>query len=234
MRGQVLKHREQERPVFEASDRAEANAATREQELVERARQGDSDAFGELIKRHYKMCFKRASSFLRNRSDAEDEVQNACWIAFERLAQFRGDGAFSAWLTRILENRCLMRIREDRQARCLYLDDSAEENVRTELIAQVPGPEDELGDQQVGCLLHREISRIPPLLRNVVMLADVERLPLPDVAARLGVSVPAAKSRLGRARAELRARIRKYCGRRGFSTLTNKPTYGRLAYARSA
>jgi RNA polymerase sigma-70 factor (ECF subfamily) len=150
------------------------------------------------------------------------------------LAQFRGDGTFSAWLTRIVENQCLMRIREDRQVRFLYLDDSTEENVRTELIAQVPGPEDELGDQQVENLLHRELSRIPPLLRNVVMLSDVERLPIPDVAARLGLSVSAAKSRLGRARAELRARLRKYCGRRGFSTLTHKSTYGRLAYTRGA
>ena len=92
----------------------------------------------------------------------------------------------------------------------------------------------ELGDQQVQDLLRREISRIPPLLRNVVVLCDVERLPMPDVAAQLGLSISAAKSRLGRARAELRARLSKYCGRRGLSTLTHKATYGRLAYTRGA
>ena len=125
-----------------SSNRGEANANNCEQELIERARQGDTAAFGELIKRHYKTCLKRASSLIRNPSDVEDEVQNACWKAFERLAQFRGDGTFSAWLNRIVQNHCLMRIREDRQARFLYLDDSTEENIRTELIAQVPGPED--------------------------------------------------------------------------------------------
>ena len=210
------------------------NTSASEQDLVERARGADTAAFGELIKRHYKMCLKRAASFIRNPTDAEDEVQNACWKAFERLAQFRGDGSFSAWLSRIVENQCLMRIREDRRARFLYLDDSTEANVRAELIAQVPGPEDELGDHQVESLVQREISRIPPLLRNVMMLSDVERLPMPDVAARLGLSVPAAKSRLGRARLELRARLKKYCGRRGLSTLTHKPTFARLAFTRSA
>jgi RNA polymerase sigma-70 factor (ECF subfamily) len=96
----------------------------------------------------------------------------------------------------------------------------------------VLGPEDKLGDEELENILQKEISRIPPLLRNVMFLSDVERLPMPDVAARLGVSVPAAKSRLGRARAELRARLKKYCGRRGFSTLTHKTKYGCLAYTR--
>lgn len=219
--------------AFATVSAGEANATRDEQELIEFARQGDTAAFGELIKRHYATCLRRASSLIRNPTDAEDEVQNACWKAFERLGQFRGDGTFSAWLSRIVENQCLMRIREDRQARFLYLDQSSEANVRVELVAQVPGPEDELGDQQLESLLRREISRIPPLLRNVMLLSDVERLSMPDVAARLGLSVPAAKSRLGRARGELRARLSKYCGLRGLSTLTHKPRYGRLAYTRS-
>ncbi len=209
-----------------------ANGSTSDRELIELARQGDSSAFDELIKRHYKMCLKRASSLVRCPTDAEDEVQNACWKAFQRLAQFRGEGSFAAWLSRIVENQCLMRIREDRQAHFLYLDQSTEANVRVELVAQVLGPEDKLGDEELESILQKEISRIPPLLRNVMFLSDVERLPMPDVAARLGVSVPAAKSRLGRARAELRARLKKYCGRRGFSTLTHKTKYGCLAYTR--
>lgn len=214
----------------------ESNTEASEDALIQLTQRGDTAAFGQLIKRHYNMCLKRAASLIRNPTDAEDEVQNACWKAFERLAQYRGEGTFSAWLCRIVENQCLMRLREDRRAHFLHLDQStdADANVRIELIAQVPGPEDELGDQQVQSLLQREISRMPPLLRNVMILSDVERLPMPDVAARLGLSVPAAKSRLGRARAELRSRLKKYCGRRGYSTLTYKQKYGRLAYARSA
>jgi RNA polymerase sigma-70 factor (ECF subfamily) len=216
-----------------AAKTSEAGPLSKEQSLIRSACNGDTAAFGELIKLHYDTCLKRASSLMRSRTDAEDEVQNACWKAFERLAQFRGEGTFAAWLSRIVENQCLMRIREARQARFLYLDQSTESNVRVELVAQMPGPEEELGDQQLETLLQKEISRIPPLLRNVMVLSDIEHLPMPDVAARLGLSVPAAKSRLGRARYELRTRLKKYCGQRGYGTLTYKHRYGRLAYTRA-
>jgi RNA polymerase sigma-70 factor (ECF subfamily) len=202
--------------------------------LIELARQGDSAAFGELIERHYKTCLKRAISMVRNATDAEDEVQNACAKAFQLLAQYRGEGTFSAWLSRIVENQCLMRLRENRQSRFLYLDQCSESNTRVELVGQVLDPEDGLGDRQVEDLVRREISRIPPLLRRVMVLRDVERLPMPEVAAQLGLSISAAKSRLGRARHELRARLRKYCGRRGRATLTRKARYLPLAYTRTS
>src|SRR5215831_7643547 len=203
-----------------------------EEELIELARQGDADSFGELINHHYFTCLKRASSLIRNPTDAEDEVQNACWKAFERLSQYRGEGTFAAWLSRIVENQCLMRIREERQLRFLHLDEASESNIRIELVAQMMDPEDELGDQQLDKLLRKEISRIPPLLRNVMLLYDVDELPMPEVAARLGLSVPAAKSRLMRARVEMRARLSKHCGLRGYGSLTRRAKYTRAAYAR--
>ena len=103
----------------------EGDARSREKELVELARQGDTHAFGELFRQNYNACLRRARWMIRNRSDAEDEVQNACWKAFQRLDQFRGEGTFSAWLSRIVENQCLMRIREERQLRFLHLDEAS-------------------------------------------------------------------------------------------------------------
>ena len=216
----------------DAAGSAEQQARSKEEELVDLARQGDTAAFGDLIRQNYNACLKRARWMIRNRSDAEDEVQNACWKAFQRLDQFRGEGTFSAWLSRIVENQCLMRIREERQLRFLHLDEASESNIRIELVAQMMDPEDELGDQQLDKLLRTEISRIPPLLRNVMVLYDVDELPMPEVAARLGLSVPAAKSRLMRARVEMRARLLKHCGQRGHGSLTRKAKYNRAAYAR--
>jgi RNA polymerase sigma factor (sigma-70 family) len=132
--------------LFAEKPTGEIDASPAEQDLIASARQGDTAAFGELIKRHYANCLKRASSLIRNPTDAEDEVQNACWKAFERLAQFRGEGTFSAWLSRIVENQCLMRIREDRQAHFLYLDQSSESNVRVELVAQATRKPSAVGD----------------------------------------------------------------------------------------
>ena len=205
---------------------------SQEAELVALARQGETSAFDELIRQNYHALLKRARWMIRNESDAEDEVQNACWKAFQRLDQFRGEGTFSAWLRRIVENQCLMRIREERQLRYLHLDEASESNIRIELVAQMMDPEDELGEQQLDELLRTEISRIPPVLRQVMLLYDVEQLSMSEVAARLGLSVSAAKSRLMRARVEMRLRLSKHCGRRGYGSLTRKAKYNRAAYAR--
>lgn len=225
-------------PVAEASPEATAtetgNPGPTDDELVERARLGHTEAFGDLLQRHYAACLKRATFMIRNRSEAEDEVQNACWKAFQRLDQYRGEGTFSAWLGRIVENQCLMRIREERRSQFVYLDEASDSNVRLELVGQVPNPEDELGEQQVVHLIRREIRLIPPLLRNVMLLRDVQQLPMPDVAAQLGLSVPAAKSRLMRARAELRQRVAKHCGPKGCGTLTHRSKYKQAAYCRAS
>jgi len=202
--------------------------------LVAAAKNGDSEAFGELIQRYRKACLKRAMMMIRNRSDAEDEVQNAFWKAFQRLNQFRGEGTFGAWLGRIVENQCLMRIRESRNSRFIYLDESSDANVRLELVGQSADPEDQLGVEEVINLLRREVSRIPPLLRNVMLLRDLDQLPIPEVASRLGLSIPAAKSRLMRARLELRSRIAKHCGRKGPGTLIQMARYSQAAYTRAS
>jgi RNA polymerase sigma-70 factor (ECF subfamily) len=210
------------------------SAAPTEQALIAAAREGDSAAFGQLIQRHHSGCLKRAMLMLRNRGDAEDEVQNAFWKAFQCLDQFRAEGSFSAWLSRIVENQCLMRIRSERSACFVYLDESSDANVRLELVGETRDPEDQLGWTEVRALLRREASRMPPLLRNVMVLRDLEQLPMPDVAARLGLSVPAAKSRLMRARVELRSRVFKHCGKKGQGTLMQRTRYKRWAYAGAA
>jgi RNA polymerase sigma-70 factor (ECF subfamily) len=214
-------------------DSGESGAAT-EEDLVASARAGNREAFGALVERHRNSCLKRATLMIHNRSDAEDEVQNAFWKAFQRLDQFRGEGSFGAWLNRIVENQCLMRIREARNSHFVYLDEANDANVRIELVGQAPDPEDELGVEEVVSLLRREVSRIPPLLRNVMLLRDLDQIPMPDVAVRLGLSVPAAKSRLMRARMELRSRISKHCGRRGAGTLIQMARYSRAGYARAS
>ena len=217
---------------------ADANAGesgtSPEEELVASAKRGNKEAFGELIQRHRNGCLKRATLMIHNRSDAEDEVQNAFLRAFQRIEQFRGEGSFAAWLNRIVENQCLMRIREARNSHFVYLDESNDSNVRLELVGQTADPEDDLGVGEVVTLLRREVSRIPPLLRNVMLLRDLDQIPMPDVADRLGVSVPAAKSRLLRARSELRSRISKHCGRKGAATLTHMSRYSQAAYARAS
>jgi RNA polymerase sigma-70 factor (ECF subfamily) len=199
-----------------------AFAGVEDDALVSLAQDGDNAAFAELIERHLPTCKRLAMSILRDKQDAEDEVQNACWKAFEHIAQFNKDAKFSTWLSRIVVNQCLMRLRKERRARFLYLDDGVqgEEIATLDLPDEQPTPEISVARSEVGEVLEQEIRRIPPLLRDVFILRDVRELPMPDVAKQLGISVAAAKSRLLRARLELRARMEKHTGRLGLATLT--------------
>jgi RNA polymerase sigma-70 factor, ECF subfamily len=190
-------------------------------DLVELARRGDKHAFGELVKRHHNWCVGLASFILRDKGDAEDEAQNAYWKAFQHLDQFQGEAEFSTWLSRIVVNQCRMFMRGRRRMRLLHLDAGIPEygGGSIDLPSKRLDPEGELGCHQVREVLANEVRRIPPLLRNVVMLRDVEGLPMAEVANRLGISVSAAKSRLLRARIELRTRVLRHCGPSGYAGL---------------
>jgi len=190
-------------------------------QLVQLCQSGDQRAFGELIRRHQASAMKVALSILRDKLDAEDEVQNAFWKAYQHINQFQQDAKFSTWLTRIVVNQCLMKLRQARRVKFAYLDDAqpGEEILTFELKDFRQSPEQQLGQTEVAQVLRHEIRRTPPLLRNVFLLRDVENRPMPEVAEQLGISVAAAKSRLLRARAELRERMKRHLGVVGPATL---------------
>lgn len=192
-----------------------------DEQLVRQAQEGDTAAFAELIERHRAGCFKLALSILRNTADAEDEAQNAAWKAFEHIGQFQRDSKFSTWLMRILVNQCLMRLRRVKRSRPFYIDDQAagEDAFPFDLQASDASPEQRLARAELQRVVDTEIRRIPPLLRHVMLLRDVQSLPMPAVARKLGISVAAAKSRLLRARVELRQRMGKHEGRLGPASL---------------
>ena len=186
-----------------------------DQDLVYFAKEGNGQAFDELVRRHHPFCVGLASRILRDRADAEDEAQNAYWDAFQHLHQFRGEAKFAAWLARIVVNHCLMLLRARRRARFLHLDAPAlgSSGYRLDLPSWRLDPEGEAGNRQLREVLDKEIRGIPSLLREVVLMHDVQELPIGEVAGRLGISVAASKSRLLRARVELRQRILRHCGR---------------------
>jgi len=181
----------------------------RDAELVARARAGCQEAFGELITRNYQTWINIATFMLRDHAEALDEVQKACWKGFVHLDQYQGEAEFSTWMLRIVENQCRMLLRIRKRAQLLHIDAESDNdaNRAIELLAPGPGPEQEVISGELRDVLQREIHRMPGLLRNVLLLRDVQELPITNVAERLNITVPAAKSRLLRARLELKARI---------------------------
>jgi RNA polymerase sigma-70 factor, ECF subfamily len=187
------------------------------------AKDGNGDAFSELMRRNGTASYKLALSILRNHHEAEDEVQNAYCNAWRHFTNFNQDAKFSTWITRIVFNQCLMRLRQRRKAAFLFLDDDASEGraARFELADVQQSPETLLGRKEIHRVLGQEIERMPGLLRKVLLLRDVKEPPIPEVARSLGITITAAKSRLSRARQELRKRLERHCGMTGPATLTS-------------
>jgi RNA polymerase sigma-70 factor, ECF subfamily len=202
----------------------DAISVLRDPQLANLVKQGNREAFDELIRRHRRRCVNLASSILRDRGQAEEETQNACWKAFEHIDQFHGEAEFSTWLLRIVENQCLMLLRQRRRTQFVHLDDHDSEGGygRTQLPTPDADPEGEFGKREVLHALQTEIRRIPPLWRKVILMRDVQEMPIQDLADRLGITVPAAKSRLLRARAELRNRMLRHCPGTGPWTLMTR------------
>jgi len=185
--------------------------------LIDSAKAGNADAFAQLIAPHYRICLLRAYSMLRNHSDAEDEAQNACAQAWENLWQYKGEGSFGGWLSRIVTNQCLRRIRDQKPQISVDEIFDSRTSFRLELIDQRVLPERAVGDKQRSRVLFREIHGLPPLLRDVLVMRYLRQMAMEDVAVELGISVPAAKSRLTRARCELKQRLEKVEGESKYS-----------------
>jgi RNA polymerase sigma-70 factor (ECF subfamily) len=180
-------------------------------ELVERSQSGDRDAFGELVRRYYQRCLSVALSFLRNRDDAEDEIQDAFRKALEHICDLEARECFASWLTQIVANECYMRLRQ----RKLHPTAEFEEHKQGALPARVfrsgtRNPESQVAYREILDLVKVETSRVPVFLRAAFILSDIDQKSLPEVARTLGISVAAAKSRIHRARYEVRERMKKH------------------------
>ena len=180
------------------------------EELLNRTRLGDQDAFTELIQRHHASCINIATCILRDREEAKDQVQKAYWKAHLHLDQCHGGDGIAAWLMSIVKTECLMLLRVKRRMPLLYIDDTRPDGRRRELRGNNPDPEHEVMRREMITVARREVHLMPRLLQNVLVLRDLEELSITDVAERLRISVPAAKSRLLRARQELRKRLIAY------------------------
>lgn len=192
-----------------------STTSSSDKDLVLVAQTGDAGAFSELVSRHRPACHRVALAILHHTEDAEDEVQNAFWKAFEQLRKFQRQAQFSTWLTRIVVNQCLMRLRKLRRERRLPVRGGEQTSWSATVM-----PDQEIAREQVASIVRYEIHRIPPLLRHVFFLRDVDHLPMDEVARQLGITETAARSRLLRARRELRLRMSRHCGRLGPATLT--------------
>jgi RNA polymerase sigma-70 factor (ECF subfamily) len=190
-------------------------------ELVGQARRGDPEAFTELVSRYESKIYRLARHITQNEEDAEDVLQETFLKAFANLGQFQGAAKFYTWLVRIAVNESLMKLRRRKADRTISLDEPVETEddvVVRDIAAWDEDPEQKYGRTEMNAILSRTINSLPPGFRAVFWLRDVEELSTEETAQALHISIPAVKSRLLRARLQLRDKLNRYFRKHGDNT----------------
>ncbi|MGZ4817679.1 MAG: sigma-70 family RNA polymerase sigma factor [Terriglobales bacterium] len=188
-----------------------------ELKLVRAAKAGDISAFEQLVRRYDRNVFRIAQHITQNREDAEDVVQDAFLKSYENLKNFQEQSKFYTWLVRIAVNEALMRLRRRRPERMVSLDEDVktdEDSMPREVADWSPNPEQLYTQSELHDILTKTIQGLPSSFRTVFVLRDVEGLSTEETAEALDLSIPAVKSRLLRARLQLRERLNKYFKKR--------------------
>jgi RNA polymerase sigma-70 factor, ECF subfamily len=186
--------------------------------LLAKAREGDSAAFSELVNQYSRKIYRLAKHITQNDSEAEDVLQETFLKAFEHLGDFQGQSKFYTWIVRIAVNESLMKLRKRKSDRTVPLDEpieTGEDTVVREIAVWDENPEQQYSREEIGRILDESIQSLKPAFRTVFVLRDIEELSTEDTAQALGISVPAVKSRLLRARLQLREKLTRFFKRKG-------------------
>jgi RNA polymerase sigma-70 factor, ECF subfamily len=189
-----------------------------ESALVAKAREGDLAAFNELVNTYSRKIFRLAKHITQNEEDAEDVLQETFLKAFEHLGNFQGQSKFYTWIVRIAVNESLMKLRKRKSDRSVPLDepvDTGEDTVVREIAVWDENPEQKYSREELGQILDEAVQGLRPAFRTVFVLRDIEELSTEETAEALGISVPAVKSRLLRARLQLREKLTRFFKRKG-------------------
>lgn len=186
------------------------SARTQEQEiaLIERVCQGEKSLFYELISPYQKSVYLAAYSVLQNEADAEEVAQEAFLKALSHLASFRKESKFSTWLIQIAVNEARMKRRKDRKS----LFESMDEQSATEEGDYIPRdfadwreiPSEALQQKELRRALERALNGLDSKYREVFVMRDIENFSIAETAEALGISEASVKTRLLRARLQMR------------------------------
>ncbi|MCX6620847.1 MAG: sigma-70 family RNA polymerase sigma factor [Acidobacteria bacterium] len=186
--------------------------------LVTRARAGDVRAFSDLVSRYQRKIFRLAKHITQSDEDAEDVLQETFLKAFEHLGEFQGNSKFYTWIVRIAVNESLMKLRKRKSDRTVSLDesiDTGEETMVREIAVWEENPEQRYSREELRDILDKAVDSLRPAFRTVFVLRDIEDLSTEETAVVLDLSIPAVKSRLLRARLQLREKLTRFFKRKG-------------------
>lgn len=184
-----------------------------DRELLTRAQAGDMSAFESLVSRHEDKVYGLALRMTRSEADAAEITQDTFLSAYQHLNEFRGEAAFGSWVHRIAANNALMRLRRQKVLDIVSDELAGPEFTERGSLSETPESDwskradDKVLDDELGRAIHSATDALPEGYREVFLLKDVEGLSYEEISEMVGISVPAVKSRLHRARLALREAI---------------------------
>jgi len=181
--------------------------------LIARLRAGDQSAYAQLVEEHASRVYRLALRMMGNEADAEDVLQETFLSAFKSIDHFEARSSLSTWLYRIATNAALMRLRR-KEPEQVSVDEPLESDEGDLMPRQFFDfcclPEEDFLRDEARAEMQRAIDELPPTLRSVFLLRDIEGLSTEETAEALDLSISAVKSRLMRARLKLRERLSAY------------------------
>ena len=189
-------------------------AAQQEREIIQRCREGDREAFNELVRTHQKKVFNLCFRILGNRHEAEDVAQDVFVTVFRAIKSFRGDAAFSTWVHRIAVNNCKNRLKHLRRRRYFQTEsmeqtiDLGDGEVRKEFEEErESSPEEALHSSEIHEQIQDAINELEDDYRVVIVMRDVQGHSYQEISEALDLKEGTVKSRIHRARMELKRKL---------------------------
>lgn len=182
-------------------------------ELLDKARAGDERALQELLVRHQSQLYRFSLKMCRDEQDAQDVLQETLIALARGVRDFRGESSLSTWLFTVARSYCIKKHRKSTHAPKELLSlETTESPELLKLASDQQPPDEALASKRVEAALEQAIHGLEPSYREVLLLRDVEGLTAPEVAQIVGISVPAVKSRLHRARIDVREKVAPLLG----------------------
>jgi RNA polymerase sigma-70 factor (ECF subfamily) len=171
-------------------------------DLLAAAQAGDTSALNQIVAANRQGVYRYGLHVCRTTEDAEDAVQETLWAATRAIRTFRGTASsIASWMFTIVRRECLRLL--ERHRRTTTLDDANDP-------AEAVDPSDVLAVRRRVELLASALADLDPLHREVILLRDIQELSAPEAAHQLGISIHALKSRLHRARVNLREHVLRH------------------------
>lgn len=182
------------------------SAAASERSMASSIASGDATAFEGLMRQYNQRLYRLARATLRDRTEAEDALQDAYICAYRSIGSFRGEASLGTWLSRLVLNECFARMRRNVRRENVVPMVSASHHVETThmIVDESDSPDNALGRGQIRELLERKVDELPENYRTVFVMRSVEELSVDETAETLGIPEETVRSRHFRAKNLLR------------------------------